>query len=146
MTRTTRGERFRYLDAASLGNGGIVGVIPSVTRPFCESCDRVRLTAEGALRNCLFALGETDLRGPMRSGAGDDDLAELTGQPLDDVRPTVDGEHLGAAAGQFQGECGAEPAEADDGDGVFVASQRWSSPRGAGGGGRARGAPVRMPG
>jgi cyclic pyranopterin phosphate synthase len=65
-------ERFRYLDGL-----GEVGVIPSVTNAFCDSCDRVRLTAEGELRNCLFALHETDLRGPMRAGASDDDLAEL---------------------------------------------------------------------
>jgi cyclic pyranopterin phosphate synthase len=65
-------ERFRYLDGA-----GTVGVIPSVTRPFCESCDRVRLTAEGDLRSCLFSLTETDLRGALRSGASDDDVAAL---------------------------------------------------------------------
>jgi len=65
-------QRFRYLDG-----GGHVGVIPSVTHAFCDRCDRVRLTAEGRLRNCLFALEETDLRGPLRSGAGDDELAEL---------------------------------------------------------------------
>jgi len=63
-------ERFRYLDG-----GGEVGVIPSVTRPFCESCDRVRLTSEGRLRNCLFAVDEFDLRDVMRSGGSDDDLA-----------------------------------------------------------------------
>lgn len=65
-------ERFRYLDGL-----GEIGVIPSVTNAFCDSCDRVRLTAEGELRNCLFALHETDLRGPLRAGANDDDLAEL---------------------------------------------------------------------
>lgn len=65
-------ERFRYLDGA-----GFVGVIPSVTRPFCGSCDRIRLTAEGRVRNCLFALEEFDLRGPLRQGATDDDLAAI---------------------------------------------------------------------
>jgi hypothetical protein len=79
-------------------------------------------------------------------GVGDDDLPELSGEPLDDVGAAVDGEHLGATTGQFEGECGAEPAEADDGDGLLVASQRWSSLRGAGGGGRARAAPARTPG
>jgi GTP 3',8-cyclase len=54
-----------------------VGVIGSVTRPFCAGCDRVRLTADGQVRNCLFATTETDLRGPMRSGASDDELAAL---------------------------------------------------------------------
>jgi GTP 3',8-cyclase len=52
-----------------------VGVIGSVTRPFCAACDRVRLTADGQVRNCLFAQTENDLRGPLRSGASDDELA-----------------------------------------------------------------------
>lgn len=60
-------------------NGGpaTVGVIASVTAPFCGACDRVRLTADGQLRNCLFARTEIDLRGPMRAGATDDELADL---------------------------------------------------------------------
>ena len=52
-----------------------VGVIGSVTRPFCGSCDRVRLTADGQVRNCLFATTETDLRTLLRAGASDDELA-----------------------------------------------------------------------
>jgi cyclic pyranopterin phosphate synthase len=48
-----------------------------VSAPFCGACDRVRLTADGQLRNCLFARSEDDLRTPMRSGASDDELAEL---------------------------------------------------------------------
>jgi cyclic pyranopterin phosphate synthase len=52
-----------------------VGVIGSVTRPFCGNCDRVRLTADGQLRNCLFAREESDLRGPLRAGADDAQLA-----------------------------------------------------------------------
>jgi cyclic pyranopterin phosphate synthase len=52
-----------------------VGVIGSVTRPFCGTCDRVRLTADGQIRNCLFAREESDLRGPMRAGASDEELA-----------------------------------------------------------------------
>ena len=55
---------------------GRVGIIASVSRPFCASCNRVRLTADGKLRNCLFALDETDVRELMRSGAGDSALAE----------------------------------------------------------------------
>jgi GTP 3',8-cyclase len=60
-------------------NGGPdrVGIIGSVTRPFCGTCDRVRLTADGQIRNCLFATAETDLRASLRSGASDDQLAEL---------------------------------------------------------------------
>jgi GTP 3',8-cyclase len=64
-------ERFRYRDGS-----GEFGVIASVTRPFCESCDRIRLTAEGQLRNCLFALGHVDLRALLRGGGTDDDIAE----------------------------------------------------------------------
>ncbi|GAA1773894.1 GTP 3',8-cyclase MoaA [Nocardioides hankookensis] len=58
------------------GGPGTVGVIASVTRPFCGDCDRVRLTADGQIRNCLFAREESDLRGALRSGASDDDIAE----------------------------------------------------------------------
>jgi cyclic pyranopterin phosphate synthase len=52
-----------------------VGIIGSVTRPFCAACDRIRLTADGQIRNCLFAREESDLRTPLRAGATDDDLA-----------------------------------------------------------------------
>ncbi|MGH3376565.1 MAG: GTP 3',8-cyclase MoaA [Actinoallomurus sp.] len=58
------------------GGPAKVGVIGSVTRPFCGSCDRVRLTADGQIRNCLFAREESDLRAALRTGASDDDLAE----------------------------------------------------------------------
>jgi cyclic pyranopterin phosphate synthase len=56
---------------------GEIGVIGSVTRPFCAACDRVRLTSDGQLRNCLFARDESDLRGPMRGGASDGELIDL---------------------------------------------------------------------
>ena len=59
------------------GGPARIGVIGSVTRPFCGSCDRVRLTADGQVRNCLFARTESDLRAPMRAGASDGELAEL---------------------------------------------------------------------
>lgn len=62
--------RWRYIDG-----GGEFGVIPSVTEAFCESCDRVRLTADGMLRHCLFATRELDLRTLLRTEATDDDLA-----------------------------------------------------------------------
>ena len=58
------------------GGPARVGVIASVTRPFCGTCDRVRLTADGQVRNCLFARTESDLRGPLRAGALDAELAE----------------------------------------------------------------------
>ncbi len=63
-------ERFRYADGR-----GEVGVVASVTQSFCGSCDRVRLTAEGMFRNCLFAVRETDLRSVLRAGGSDDDVA-----------------------------------------------------------------------
>ncbi|MEV5380207.1 GTP 3',8-cyclase MoaA [Streptomyces nondiastaticus] len=58
------------------GGPGRVGVIASVTRPFCGACDRTRLTADGQIRNCLFAREESDLRAALRSGATDEELAE----------------------------------------------------------------------
>jgi GTP 3',8-cyclase len=64
---------YRFADGAP----GRIGVIASVTEPFCDTCNRLRLTAEGVVRNCLFALDETDLREPMRSGASDDELEGL---------------------------------------------------------------------
>ena len=59
------------------GAPGRIGVIASVTEPFCDTCNRLRLTAEGQVRACLFSLEETDLRGPMRDGASDGELAAL---------------------------------------------------------------------
>ena len=72
---------------------GTVGVIASVSEPFCGSCDRVRLTADGQVRDCLFARQESDLRSPMRAGATDEELAlrwqravagKLPGHGIDD--------------------------------------------------------------
>jgi cyclic pyranopterin phosphate synthase len=59
------------------GGPATVGIIASVTAPFCGACDRVRLTADGMVRNCLFARGEVDLRGPLRDGADDAELVRL---------------------------------------------------------------------
>ncbi|MGO1973879.1 MAG: GTP 3',8-cyclase MoaA [Propionibacteriaceae bacterium] len=58
------------------GTEHAVGIIAAVTKPFCGACDRVRLTADGQIRNCLFARTESDLRDPLRSGATDAELAE----------------------------------------------------------------------
>jgi len=58
------------------GGPARIGVIGSVTRPFCGSCDRVRLTADGQIRNCLFATTESDLRDALRAGASDAAIAE----------------------------------------------------------------------
>jgi cyclic pyranopterin phosphate synthase len=63
---------FRYLDGA-----GRVGVIASVTKPFCGTCDRIRLTADGQARTCLFAHTEYDFRKLMRAGGSDDDIEAL---------------------------------------------------------------------
>jgi cyclic pyranopterin phosphate synthase len=63
-------ERWKYRDG-----GGEIGVIASVTHAFCDSCDRVRLTADGMLRHCLFATRELDLRTLLRSDVTDDDIA-----------------------------------------------------------------------
>ena len=65
-------SRFRYVDGS-----GEIGVVASVTRSFCDSCDRIRLTADGQFRNCLFAIDEHDLRGLLRSGASDDEVSAL---------------------------------------------------------------------
>ncbi|HQV91478.1 MAG TPA: GTP 3',8-cyclase MoaA [Phycicoccus sp.] len=59
------------------GGPATVGIIASVSAPFCGACDRVRLTADGQLRNCLFARTEVDLRGPLRAGASDEELGAL---------------------------------------------------------------------
>jgi cyclic pyranopterin phosphate synthase len=64
--------RFRYVDGR-----GEIGVVASVTQAFCGTCDRIRLTAEGKFRNCLFALEEHDVRALLRRGASDDELSEL---------------------------------------------------------------------
>jgi cyclic pyranopterin phosphate synthase len=69
---------FSFADGAP----GRVGVIPSVSEPFCDTCNRVRLTADGHLMSCLFALEETDLKTPLREGASDDDLASLARECL----------------------------------------------------------------
>ncbi|WP_326795172.1 GTP 3',8-cyclase MoaA [Streptomyces sp. NBC_01808] len=81
FTLTPEGETARGSAPAErwLVDGGParVGVIASVTRPFCRACDRTRLTADGQVRNCLFAREETDLRGALRSGAPDEEIARL---------------------------------------------------------------------
>ncbi|MBW5482714.1 GTP 3',8-cyclase MoaA [Streptomyces bambusae] len=59
------------------GGPATVGVIASVTRPFCRACDRTRLTADGQVRTCLFATEESDLRSALRSGAPDEEIARL---------------------------------------------------------------------
>ncbi len=79
---------------------GRVGVIASVSAPFCGACDRTRLTADGQVRNCLFAHSETDLRTPLRDGASDLELANLWR-----------GAHLSKAAGHGIGNTGFHQPE-----------------------------------
>ena len=70
-------ERWGFADGQ-----GEIGFINPVSQPFCSSCDRIRITAEGALRTCLFAQTETDLRTPLRSGATDDALEAIIREAL----------------------------------------------------------------
>ena len=65
-------RRFRFIDGA-----GELGFVNPVSEPFCSSCDRIRLTADGQLRTCLFSRREWDLKGPLRDGASDGELTEL---------------------------------------------------------------------
>jgi cyclic pyranopterin phosphate synthase len=88
--------RYRYTDAAGgsvTAGGEEVGVIASVTEPFCGDCDRVRMTADGQFRTCLFGLDEYDLRGVLRSGGSDDEIA-------DTVRRAVAGKWEGHRIGK----------------------------------------------
>jgi cyclic pyranopterin phosphate synthase len=83
-------HRYRFVDG-----GGEIGVIPTVTEAFCSRCDRVRLTADGKLRNCLFASDEQDLRALLRSGADDDEVAEA-------IAANVAAKSIGHQIGQVQ--------------------------------------------
>ena len=65
-------QRFRFVDGT-----GEVGFINPVSEPFCETCDRIRLTADGQFRTCLFSTWETDLRAPLRSGASDEEIERI---------------------------------------------------------------------
>jgi cyclic pyranopterin phosphate synthase len=75
---------WRFADGAP----GAVGVIASVTEPFCSSCNRIRVTTDGQFRTCLFALEETDLRALLRNGSSDDEIADV-------VRAAVAGKWAG---------------------------------------------------
>jgi cyclic pyranopterin phosphate synthase len=68
---------YRFADG-----GGTIGFIASVSRPFCLNCNRIRLTADGMLRYCLFAIEETDIKGPMRAGASDEAIAAIIQQTV----------------------------------------------------------------
>jgi GTP 3',8-cyclase len=70
--RSATARVFRFRDGR-----GEIGFVNPVSEPFCADCDRTRLTADGRLRTCLFSLHETDLRGPLRAGASDDELERI---------------------------------------------------------------------
>ncbi len=73
-----RGEvakRYRFADGS-----GEIGIVSSVTQPFCGDCTRARLSADGRLVTCLFAASGTDLKSPLRAGASDADLAQIIGR------------------------------------------------------------------
>jgi len=70
--RSATARVYRFADGK-----GRIGFINPVSEPFCGDCNRIRLTAEGKLRTCLFSLNETDLREPLRTGAGDDELEQI---------------------------------------------------------------------
>ena len=74
LGRETSGTSTRYRFADGQGT---IGFISPVSQPFCSDCNRIRLTADGRLRTCLFSLNETDLRGPLRDGATDEDVAAI---------------------------------------------------------------------
>jgi cyclic pyranopterin phosphate synthase len=74
-------ERFAFDDG-----GGEVGVIRSVTAPFCATCDRLRLTADGSLRNCLFSDQELSIRSMLRRGCDDAELSRALGRSVGDKR------------------------------------------------------------
>jgi GTP 3',8-cyclase len=80
---------FRFRDGAP----GAVGFVSSVTEPFCDTCNRIRITADGQLRACLFALEETDLRGPLRTGADEVEVEAL-------IREAVAGKWAGHRIGR----------------------------------------------
>ena len=75
--QTAPATRYQFQDGT-----GRIGIIASVSRPFCASCNRFRMTADGKLRNCLFSLEETDIREMLRSGSGDSEIAEAMVQSI----------------------------------------------------------------
>ena len=81
-------QRYGFVDGP-----GEIGFINPVSEPFCSSCDRIRLTADGLLRTCLFATDETDLRTPLRDGADDDEIEAI-------VREAVQGKRMKHSIGE----------------------------------------------
>ena len=99
-------KRWRYLDGS-----GEIGVITSVSAPFCGDCSRARLTTEGSLVTCLFAEGGVDLRGPMRAGADDDELREIIASTWAGRRDRYSEERQGLLQIEGSGERARERVE-----------------------------------
>ena len=74
---TQPADRYKFEDGL-----GEIGFISSVSEPFCSSCNRVRITSDGKLRTCLFSLHETDLKGMLRGGMGDEEIKEILRQTV----------------------------------------------------------------
>src|SRR5438132_2094401 len=70
--RSSTSRVYRFADGV-----GEVGFINPVSEPFCATCNRIRLTADGQIRTCLFSIDEWDLSGPLRAGASDEELADI---------------------------------------------------------------------
>ncbi|MBI2952662.1 hypothetical protein HYY27_11230 [bacterium] len=75
-------DTFRFSDGK-----GKIGVIASVSHPFCDACDRVRITADGKLRTCLFSLAETDVKALLRGGATDEEIGDVLIQAVWNKEP-----------------------------------------------------------
>ena len=88
-SKSDTAQHYRFAD-----NGTELGVIPSVSEPFCENCNRIRLTADGKFRTCLFSLTETDLLTPLREGASDETIEQLI---IDAVEKKEAGHKINAA-------------------------------------------------
>jgi cyclic pyranopterin phosphate synthase len=74
---------YRFRD----GVGGDIGIIPSVTEPFCDHCNRIRITSDGKLRTCLFSIRETDIRRLLRGGAPEEDIAAVVVEAVRQKEP-----------------------------------------------------------
>lgn len=96
---TAPAARWEVLDGGTVL--GTVGIIASVTEPFCQACDRTRVSADGQLRSCLFSTGETDLRTPLRAGSSDADIADLWAGAMA-VKPRAHGSDEGGFGEGYQ--------------------------------------------
>lgn len=82
FSKSSTAKRYRFKDSS-----GEIGIIASVSEPFCQNCSRIRITADGKLRTCLFSTSETDLRKPLRSGASDQQIAQTVIKAVKNKEP-----------------------------------------------------------